>query len=441
MIKQSDSKSLFVMCDYSGWSWGMGLEFINHELKNGRNYEVLDLSFVGELNLKMVIKLFLGGFKMRRDALKYFKLNRIKLINHNFRRIIVNDEHIKHYPLEISPAINSIVEKSETIDLELIQKSKKGLKIVRNEIKKSNLIYALISSINLTDYSKIITVNGRFTKSATVIRFCKEKSISYGLLEGGGKISSFQLFEISPHSTKEVQDKIDDLWSKASEPNRSKIAAEYINNLIIYPESGRFNYRSNMVIDKIPDLSRKKLCVFYASTEWEYFGLYEDLAEDCFRNQTEAFKALLKCLDPNIWDVYLRRHPLSSKSKGHDGENVIWEEFVGKSNIHVIAPNSDVDSLALGRKADLIASFASSINVEFLTREFQNVITLGPAPWNHLIPERFLPTEEKIKEFVNSHPDEISSEKLFPWAYYQCESGIQFELVTTDEKSGIWKIK
>ena len=94
VIKQSDSKNLFIMCDYYGWTWGMGIEFINHELKNGRNYEVLDLSFVGELNLKMVIKLFFGGFKMRRDALKYFKLNRIKLINHNFRRIIVNDEHI-----------------------------------------------------------------------------------------------------------------------------------------------------------------------------------------------------------------------------------------------------------------------------------------------------------------------------------------------------------
>jgi hypothetical protein len=78
--------------------------------------------------------------------------------------------------------------------------------------------------------------------------------------------------------------------------------------------------------------------------------------------------------------------------------------------------------------------------VEFLAREFHNVITLGPAPWNHLIPERYLPTEEKIKEFVNSYHGEISSEKLLPWAYYQSESGTQFELVTTDDKSGIWKI-
>jgi len=429
------------MCDYYGWTWGMGLEFINYELKNGRSYEVLDLSFVGELNLKMILKLFFGGYKMRRDALKYLKLKRIKLINRNYRKIILKDEYIKHYPLEISPTINSIVEKAETIDLESIKKSKRGIHIIRQEIKKSNLIYALLSGINLANYSKIITVNGRFTKSATVIRFCKENSISYGLLEGGGKISSFQLFEISPHSTKEVQDKIDDLWSKASEPNRSQIARDYINNLIINRQSARFNYRSNMVVDKIPDLSRKKHCVFYASSEWEYFGLYEDLPSDYFRNQTEAFNALLKCLDRDIWDVHLRRHPSSSKSGGHDGENIIWEEFVGKPNVHIIEPNSDIDSLALGYKADLIASFASTINVEFLAREYHNVITLGPAPWNHLIPERYLPTEEKIKEFMNSHPNEINLEKLLPWAYYQCESGTQFEIVTTDDKSGIWKIE
>jgi len=437
---KSDAKNLFIMCDYYGWTWGMGIEFINHELKNGRSYEVLDLSFVGEFNLKIVLKIFFGGYKMRRDALKYLKFKGIKVINQNYRRVILKNKFIKHYPLEISPTINSIVEKSGTIDLESIQKSKKGLKIIRKEIKKSNSIYALLSSINLANYSKIIAVNGRFTKSATVVRYCKDKSINYGLLEGGGKISSFQLFEISPRSTKEVQNKIDDLWSSVSEPNRSQIARDYINNLILNRQSARLNYRSNMVIDKIPDLSSKKHCMFYASSEWEYFGLYEDMPVGYFRNQTEAFSTLLKCLDQDIWDVYLRRHPSSYKSSGHDGENIIWEEFVGKPNVHIIAPDSDIDSLALGYKADLIASFASTINVEFLAREYHNVITLGPASWNHLLPERYLPTEEKIREFVNSRPDEISLEKLLPWAYYQCESGTQFELVTTDDKSGIWKI-
>jgi hypothetical protein len=428
------------MCDYYGWAWGMGTEFINYELKNARNYEVLDLSFVGEFNLKIGIKLLFGGYKMRGDALKYFKSNRVKVINGNFRKIALNKKSLKHAPLEISPTINSIVEKSGTIDLKFIQESKKKLSIVKKEIRKSNLVYTLLHNFNFSEYSKIITVNGRFTKSATVVRFCKENSINYGLLEGGGKSSSFQLFETSPHSTKEIQDKINHLWGEALEPTRSEIARKYFENLIINRQSAEHNYRSHMVVDKTPDFSDKKICVFYASSEWEYFGLYEQVPEGYFRNQTEAFRALLNCLDENIWDVYLRRHPSSHKSSKYDGEKVIWEEFKGKSNIHVIEPNSDTDSLALGYKADLIASFASTINIEFLARELRNVITLGPAPWNHLLPERYLPTEVKIKKFINSSPDEISLQKLLPWAYYQCESGTQFELVATDAKTGVWKI-
>ena len=91
-------------------------------------------------------------------------------------------------------------------------------------------------------------------------------------------------------------------------------------------------------------------------------------------------------------------------------------------------------------KAHLIASFGSTILTEFIARGHQNVVTLGPAPWNKFIPERYLPNSDALKEYLISERELISPEQLFPWAYFQSESGNSFNLISTNPDSGIWVI-
>jgi hypothetical protein len=425
----SRNKNLLVMCESAGWQWGLGLEFVNSEIERGKTYEVLDLSFLGELNLKTLARLILGGFKIRRKCINHLESREIQVRVLKYK-LLRERKYLSSIPLDQSPSLNSIVEKSETIDLDYIMTRRNTRKIIRKENKKRDLIYAVMNNLDFQLYEQVVTVNGRFTKSNTVRYVCKKKKVPFQLIEYGCKKDSFEVFTESPHSIHEVSNKIIDFWNKSSEPQRTAVASKFINNIVKKNSLPGINFREKMIAGRIPRLSDKKICVFFASSEWEYIGVGDNVENNTFRSQVEAFKALIHCLDANKWDIYLRRHPFSPKSNQVDGEFIIWKEFYKKNNIFMIEPNSVIDSISLGERADLITGFGSTILAEFLARGYQNVVTLGPAPWNELIPDRYCPTYEAITNFLTSEKKPFSIGQLHPWAYFQAESGTPFKIIT-----------
>ena len=124
MSKYSNAKNLLIMCELQGWQWGLGLEFVNNELKKGESFDILDLSFLGEPKLMSLLRACFGGFKTRRDGLRYFYSKNLKVIKifHGVffpRKTFKSDPHLLR-----NLCINSIVEKSRTIDMEFISKNR-----------------------------------------------------------------------------------------------------------------------------------------------------------------------------------------------------------------------------------------------------------------------------------------------------------------------------
>jgi len=385
-------------------------------------------------------KILFGGYKVRRKSLEFYRSKKIKLIRIGITNYFSKATIVPEKLLTSNVSLNSIVELCGTIDLDFIAKTKRTKKIVKIENRKRDLTYTVMSKVDLNSYHKVVTINGRFTKSATVKFFCNLNKVKCQLIEGGGKKNSYEVFNKGPHSIEETSNKITDLWSQANEPTRSQIAREFLNCLVEKNALPGINYRSAMVIGKIPDLSEKKVCVFYASSEWEYIGVGDAIDPSFFQNQVEAFRGLIQSLDSKSWEIFLRRHPNRPDKNLYDGELIIWQEFYSNQDIRIIETNSDIDSLALGMKAHLIASFGSAILTEFIARGCQNVITLGPAPWNKLIPERYLPNSGALKAYLISERQLISAEQLYPWAYFQSEFGNSFNIISTDPSSGVWEI-
>ena len=441
---RNNNTSLLIMTELHGWQWGVGLEFILLELEQGRNCEVLDLSFVGERFGVARLKNLLGGYKLRRASIKHLKSNKIKVTQIR-KKIFITRTQTKSFVIENSIVHNSLCSKLESTDLNVIKNSWRGKLVLRNEIISSTRVNQILTKLdkklNMSNYQKIVTVNGRFTKSATVIKYCKDNKYTYGLLEGGGLSKpSFQLFNVSPHSMVEIQEKIDDLWRSNLNPTKELVAEKFIGDMVLSKSIPGVNFRSKTTPNLIPKFGAKKVCVFYASSEFEWIGVADPIPLVYFQNQQDSFRALVNLLDGESWDIFLRRHPKSSTSKIADGEAGIWHEFKELDKVKIIEPESPIDSIALGLKADLIASFWSSINIEFMARGLANVINLGPAAWNRLVPENYLPTIEKLQKFLDNKPDKIEVKKLYPWAYYQAEAGNSFKIIETNSITGIWKI-
>jgi len=442
-------RNLLIICYPHGWHWGLSVEFLFTEINKGHEYDVVDASFIGDNKLKVNIKKLLGGYKFRKSSIDMLALREINVINLNKAKLnklqkksFKKDIKFMHNPIKISPAYNSIAEKTGLLELSQISSSFWARLIMNKEIFDSNLMYKKLLTLNQLNYSKVVTVNGRFTKNATVVYWCKKNKVKTSLLEFGSlEKNAFEIYENSPHNSNDIAEKIKYYWDNGEHGYREIAAKRYLFGIVQKNSASKVNFRAKTVAGKKPAFNNKKICVYYANSEYEYAGLNLPIESGHFSNQVEALRGLLTALDYNEWDIYLRRHPKHPNAKVDDTERFLWAEFNNNDNIHIISPDSDIDSLALGESADLIASFGSIINIEFVAREFQNVITLGPAPWNHLLPSRYLPSIQEINRYLSNDHEKISSKDIWPWAYYMAESGVDFKFIETNRVTGEWSFK
>jgi len=442
MTQNEHNRNLLVVCYPQGWHWGLSVEFLNSQALAGEFYDVIDASFVGENLFFVKIKKIIGRYKFYKESIKFLTKGDFRIIDFNkanIKNFIGNGPVIDHEPLTTSPAYNTIIESYGSMDLEQIKKSLRGLRIINREIRTSNKMFERLSKLDVQGYEKVITVNGRFNKNATVLRWCKKNHLSYNLLEFGTLTkNTFEIYEKSPHSMVELQDKVVKYWNHSSDPLKINKAKIYFTNMIETKSSSGINFRKKMLSGKVPSFSGKKICVFFASSEYEYAGVNEEVPTGNFSTQVEAFRGLLDVLNLDEWDVYLRRHPKKNSSSKIDGEKFIWAEFYEQKSVYIIEPDSDIDSLSLGNSANLIVTYWSTINMEFLARENQNSINLGPTSWSRLLPSRYLATREEILKFISGEKKPFSLEDLLPWAYFMSDFGTEFKIISTNISTGKW---
>jgi hypothetical protein len=438
------AKKLVVICYPNDWHWALSLEFLNREADKGLKYDVLDASFVGERGIRSFVKRLIGGSKLQRQSKKYLEEQGFQIIrnkngrlNNLLAKIYVPREERVLGAESAGPSYNSIVERTGNLRIDILQ----NLRIIRKEFRSRDLMRRILKGITNESYSKVVTVNGRFTKNATVVDWCKQAEISCSLLEFGSSNEKFEIYEISPHSMEDVEKKIQIFWESSNSHVRNQKAKKYLDQLVNNHEISDINWRVNMIPGHRPPIGEKKVCVFFASTETEYAGVGDLVLDGDFTNQVEAFIGLLEVLNPNEWDVFLRRHPKNPSSSSQDPEAFLWTEFESCSNVQMISPESTIDSIALGEEADLIVNYSSIIAMEFVARGFQNVLTLGPAPWNRLIPSRYLPTKNSIAKFLVEERSKISIEEILPWAYFNSNFGEDFKLLDFDKSKTEWMFR
>jgi hypothetical protein len=440
-MKNSTKPILLVICYPLDWHWALSIEYLNYELQGKSQIEVLDASFAGEKNLRNLLKKFFGGSKLQKETKKKWKSYGIKNVKSYKTKWLYQDRQIllkgKCGLLDSTiagPTFNSIVEKTGSLNVEI----EKNIKIIRNEICAYKSMQAILTAIDISNYSKVVTVNGRFTKNATVVEWARKQMIKTELVEFGASPKKLEVFEKSPHSISEIESKIQRLWISSNSEERLKLGNKFLNDLLNFSGNSLIDWRKAMVLGKSPVKGKKKICTFFASTEAEYAGGIGDIIPDNnFKNQLEAFRALVRSLDDEVWDIYLRRHPVNPKSTVRDPEAFLWKEF-DNSKIIVVDPFSDIDSISLGEKSDLIANFSSIIAMELFARGKQNVITLGPAPWNQLLPSKFLPNHQKLIKYLKSEPIDTEIASILPWAYYMSTHGKDFKLLKFNNQKPKW---
>lgn len=437
---------ILVIAYPNDWHWALTLEYANSQVFE--ELEVWDISWVGERGIKNFLKMLLGGNKFQRNCKSWLKSKGIpakKLylstlpswkIRSACKDFLLKDELID--PAKYSKVYNTLVESTGTLRVDV----KTFKKQILRELISSMTTQICLDRKSAARNAQVVTVNGRFTKNATVKEWAESRSLKRLLLEFGSTLNSFEVFQVSPHSVSELSQKLQNSWELADKNQREEIAIQYLDALKANKVSA-IHWREKIEEHRIPDLPmNKKICVFFASTEVEHAGAGDKVPSESFESQERAFSGLVEALPSEEWHLYVRRHPKNPMNPSKDDpESELWDQFRHLSNVTIIEPDSPIDSIALGMSADLVTNYWSTIAIEMILQGHPKVITLGPAPWNSLLKEFALTDVTKIADFLSKTNSPIQPKQIYPWAYFQATFGQSFQLFDYCEKIGRWKFK
>lgn len=444
MKNTSKQQELLVICYPNDWHWVLSLEYLFMKGNLGNPIQVLDLSQSGELYVKYRIKKLLRRKSFRDSFYRKCKATGIEVQKkqtyfYTTRYLLFALRHSSIFKTTnfcTSPSFNSIAEKTGRLDFKFSEFRKI---ITREEFKRFEIEKSL-SKISLSCYRRIVTVNGRFTKNATVVKYVKSNGCKVDLIEFASSKTHITVYKKSPHSMKETQKMIEKLWKSSPIKYRRETASQFIEKIKKDDDIYEIGWRSQMQSGFVPPKVKRFRCTFFASTESEYAGVGDLIKSGHFKNQIEAFQSLCNILPEDEWEIYLRRHPKSPNSKGEDPEAYLWESFTASSRVTRVPPESPVDSLALGLDSDLNVVFNSFIAMELIVHGAKNVISTGPAPWSTLLPLQNTPSTSTLIRYLK-HPVPIKSVRdIWPWAFYTATHGKKFTQSTWNGQKQKWDL-
>jgi len=223
------------------------------------------------------------------------------------------------------------------------------------------------------------------------------------------------------------------LWNSLDLSSRIQCAEEYLEiRRIMDPISG-IHWQRNMNPGSAPRFSKPNTFCFFTTTELEFAVFGDPIESGTFETQIEAVIAVAQSLNPDEWEIIVRRHPYSGKTPGVDPEAEIWKRLANFNHVTIISPDSEVDSYALGNAASVVAHFDSSIGPELIYLNRAPVITMGPTFWEKEDSPYLIRRKSQLSsEFLKSVPLRPISD-VYPWALYMAKFGEPFRVVNWNE--------
>ena len=436
MNNQKKSFSAVFVTDSSDWMWALSFECAL-ELKNSESQVVIvDLSqskirwfkgnSVADRTLKnsAITKLKDYGIEYSSKALK-IAIPTLRIARTSSGSF---DSRVGFQKMIYPSLVDNF--KSTVIPISGIRNR---LRILR-ELLLAKRLYRTLNSEDWSHLSAIFTVNGRYTKSKIIKHHFRSLDFPVRIIESGSTKTKFIIFENSAQSLIEANGMREQAWRAANKENRVIIGRQYFSDrLNVAPTSNNY-WTTKMNQGKLPDLpSNKKICVFYSTSQIEFVGEDEIFSPGEFSNQDEALSTLLELLPVHEWLVILRKHPIPSKMEKYLDEEDNFIKSTTFENLLIIPGESSVDSYALAAKADLVATFGSSIGAEITFANLAPVITLAKTSWISCDSERHATTRQKLETNLANPIPILDGENMLSMGFYAATAGKSFRVIDYSE--------
>jgi|694.fasta_scaffold04272_10 hypothetical protein len=433
------------LCDPTDWQRVLIGEYALSQLAGQKEIVIYDFESLGEPLLKSLLRTLGVRSKLKRELLKVLRKQGIRIIYPSLLTIIysriecLNNSKLPTYiesdDLQFSNIYPNLVNLTDELKISVSDNSR----TVRHERAKSHGILRALSQVDIDGLKLGVLVNGRFTKSLTIRFYFASTDVPLRILEYASTQERYEIFQISPHSNSELGEKIVSTWNSADPEKRGIVAEEFFETLRHRDPSAGINWTSAMIKNSLPEIPRnKKVLTFFSSSEKEFVGVRDEIAENEFKTQASALNAILEIAPGKDWVVYLRRHPKRPDSSGVDVEDAVWEQCRKHDHLIEIDPSSHVDSFALAFESDVVAHYDSSIGPQLINMGHSKVITLSKTSWSSFDEHHNLRTKEVLRSYLNNPGNYLPDVK--PWGYFRAIYGNPIENFVLDRTNMTWVV-
>jgi hypothetical protein len=287
--------------------------------------------------------------------------------------------------------------------------------------KTSQIVTNYLQSNNEILFDCVVTVNGRFCATSAIIETAKESGLVTIVAETGAFMNWVQLFEVSVHSMVDWQNKVSYDWSHGPstdlktaigkawiERNRTPIQNPYVS--------------AQTLLKSLPNTNKNRL-VFFPSSDSETSPYVDVRPDDFFKDQFEAFDALLDTGIFDGWEIVVRCHPKIANSRVEaTRDDFLWNLQKAKHNLIIIKSLDEIDSYALAKSSTLIAGFETQFTLEAIYLGVPTII-MANTPFSHLVPNNLFRTKKELLKLDVNSLRTTPSDSVVPFGYHQAVRG------------------
>jgi hypothetical protein len=295
-----------------------------------------------------------------------------------------------------------------------------------------NTIEIIKNSVNYFNPNLIVTTNDRLMGSSLSLDFAKNVGVDVRVIYWGRNSNCFQFYETSLYNSREWQSQIQSFYldSPPIEVDYQNLINE-IDKISKNPSEDSKSFLKDQIQGKRLKLNFPT-CVFYAQSEYEHSPHIAANITGRFRNQYEAFRALMKiCKELNI-NLILKHHP---RRNGHSDDSIFsggasdWATVGIEDWVLQLPADSDIDTYALIEDAMVNVVWTSTVGLESILREKKTII-LGDCHWLDLDFQLNCWNIDTLRATLSGKGATISKYRLLPWYWFIKNYGAPFEYLT-----------
>jgi hypothetical protein len=427
------------------FDWSLCIEYAAQLINENKKVSILDFTYLNRNLMPSIARSLLGYRKINPFVIQNLISRGAtyqRLISKRlgfFKRIYRDSDGNLDLSRDLAwCAYPSLVDKMRSNQILVGQ----NFRIIRSEISNvcQTFVFAQRIMKKFPDRGTIFyTPNGRYARNLAFVFKLRKAGYEVKILETHRR-GAYQIWD-NAQSVRELELKIESEWANSDSHTRGGLAKNYLLKRTTLSEGDNAEWKSGMSPSKTLALNPNyKYCIFYSTSQIEFAHGYDSIPKDEFQTQQEALYHLADYLKDTDWRLILRRHPNPIGASEDDTEKNHWKFLEKFPNVEIINPESPINSYLLGKSANLIAHFNSSIGAEFISMECLPVISLGPTPWDTRDIFGKVRSQEQIMDYFSKPLEVPSSEIVLPWAYFFSSGGADFQHVTEMEV-GIWELK